>query len=59
MREEKEIPLTFRHVKLIDTPDFDELKDVEFYHLIKGQADEKDFAHSSNEITNPAVLAHL
>ena len=59
MREEKEIPLTFKHVKLIDTPEFEDLKDVEFFELIKGDPDEKDFERSSNEITNPAVLSHL
>jgi hypothetical protein len=47
MREEKEIPLTFKHVKLIDTPEFDELKDVEFYALIKGDNEDKGFGPSS------------
>jgi hypothetical protein len=48
LREEKEIPLTFKHVKLIDTPEFDELKDVEFFSLIKGDPEEKEFGHGSS-----------
>lgn len=27
-REEREVPLVFRHVKMIDTPEFDRLRDV-------------------------------
>jgi hypothetical protein len=60
MREEKEIPLTFKHVKLIDTPEFDDLKDVEFFSLIKSDPEDKDFGHgATNEINNGPVLTYL
>lgn len=61
LREEKEIPLTFKHVKMIDTPEFDDLRDVEFYSLIRGEADEKNYSHTnaSNEIESVNVLAYL
>jgi hypothetical protein len=58
LREEKEIPLTFKHVKLIDTPEFDELRDVEFYGLIRGD-EEKDSHSSGNDISNGQVLTYL
>lgn len=34
---------------MIDTPKFDEQKDVEFYSLIKGEADEKSLDRGSSE----------
>jgi hypothetical protein len=46
---------------MIDTPEFDDLRDVEFYSLIRGEADEKNYSHTnaSNEIESVNVLAYL
>lgn len=45
LREESEVPFTFRHLKAIDTDNFEKLKEVEFYSLIRGE-EEKGFGHS-------------
>jgi hypothetical protein len=60
LREESEIPLNFRHVKAIETPEFDRLKDVEFWQLIRGEGEEKEFGHSGgNDFDNLAIQSYI
>ena len=50
-------------MKAIETPEFDQYKEVEFYRLIKGEAEEKDIGHSGGgggfEAESLAVQSHL